>query len=144
MKEVVRSITMNKILGLALGSVFLVTCGLSSSTHAMPSVVGGSHERLTLFSQHGMGSDLDIIRLVGTRDHDEDPTPDGSTQQMNSPKTKRDKSMKQGSGGKSRAGQGTDEHNTAKRNKSMKHDQQDNEGDRPNDRRQGGNIVPKP
>jgi len=144
MKEIVGSIAMNKILGLALGSVFIITCGLSSSTHAMPSVVGGSHERLTLVSQPEMGSGLDIIRLVGTRDHDEDPTPDGSTQQMNSPKTKMDKSMKQGSGAKSRAGQGTGEHSTAKRNKSMKHDQQDNEGDRPDDRRQGGNIDPKP
>jgi len=144
MKEVVASTTMNKAFGLAMGGVFIATCGFSSVTEAMPTVKVTGGERLTIVSQHEMGSGTAIIRLVGTRDHDEDPTPSGSTQQMDNPKKKMDRSMKQGSDSKSRAGQGTDEHNTAKRNKSVKPDRQDNQGDRPDDRRQGGNIDPKP
>ncbi|MDR4469436.1 MAG: hypothetical protein MRJ68_14265 [Nitrospira sp.] len=144
MKKVVASITMNKALGLTLGGVFIATCGLSSATEAMPTGGVNGAERSAIVLQYAMGSGAEIARLVGTRDHDEDPTPDGSTQQMNNTKKKTDQSMKQGSDSKSRAGQGAYGHMSTKKNKSPKPGQQEQDGDRPDDRRQGGNINPKP
>lgn len=145
MKEVAASITPGKMVGLATGSVFIAICGLSSVTQAMPTgwESGGEHSAIDM--QHDMGSGTDIIRLVGTRDHDEDPIPDGSTQQMNNPKKKTDQSMKPGAGSsKNRAGQGPDGQAKAKTKQSPKGDQQEQGGDRPDDRRQGKNIDPTP
>ena len=145
MKEVVASITVNKALGLAMGGVFIATCGLSSVTEAMPTVKVTGGERLTIVSQHGMGSGAAIIRLVGTREHDEDPTPNGSTQQMDNPKKKMDKSMKQAPGAKSNADQRTDEQPSAKRSQSPQTENEIGQGiDRPDDRRQGQNLERKP
>ncbi|NGZ94549.1 MAG: hypothetical protein CV089_00185 [Nitrospira sp. WS110] len=147
MKQVVESITMDKAVGLAIGGVFIAVCGLSSVTEAMPMVGITGDERMTIVSQSGEGSGAEILRLVGTRDHDEDPTPDGSTQHMNNPKNKMDKSMKQGPGAKSRSGQGdgTGEHTGATGNPSAHSDEKIGKGiDRPDDRRQGQNLERKP
>lgn len=147
MKQGVASSMMNEAVGLAIGGVFIATCGLSSVTEAKPTVGITGNERVTIASQSKVDSGAEILTLVGTREHDADSTPDGSTQQMNNPKNKMDKSMKQGPSAKSRSGQGggTGEHTGATGDPSAHSDEKIGKGiDRPDDRRQGQNLERKP
>lgn len=147
MKQVVTSSTMNKAVGLTIGGVFIAICGLSSVTEAMPTVGFANDERVTMAPQHGVGSDARLLKLVDTRDHDEDASTNRSTTEMNKPKKKSDKSMKTVPHAKSRSGQGggAGKHSGATGEPSAQSDEKIGKGiDRPDDRRQGQNLERKP
>ena len=100
---------------------------------------------------HQLCSDAAVIRLVDTRDHDEDASVDRSTTEMSTPKKKPDTSMKHRPDAKNQSGQNrkTNEQQT-KESQSAPSDEQlslkeaNDTLDRPDDRRQGKNLKRKP
>lgn len=146
MGKVIVPIPTKVILGSVFGGLLIATFGLSSIAEATPllwSVKAADHQ---------MGVEAALLRLVDTRDHDEDASADRSTTENNAPKKKMDKSMKQVPAAKDQSSQKqrkTEQHDT-KGGKSTQSDEQlsleeaNKKLDRPDDRRQGQNLERKP
>lgn len=100
---------------------------------------------------HHLCSDAAVIRLVDTRDHDEDASVDRSTTEMSTPKKKPDTSMKHRPGAKKQSGQKrktneqqTKESHSAPSDEQVSLKEANDTLDRPDDRRQGKNLKRKP
>jgi hypothetical protein len=101
---------------------------------------------------HQFSSDAAFIRLVDTRDHDEDASADRPTTEKSTPNKKTNKSMKQAPGAKDQSSQKhgkNTQHDTkgsksAQSNEQLSVEEANDKLDRQDDRRQGKNLERKP
>jgi hypothetical protein len=146
MSRSITPVTKKVILGSVFGVLMVAVFGLALFAEARPlttSVTAVGHQ---------FSSDPAIMRLVDTRDHDEDASADRPTTEKNSPKKKTDKSMKQAPGAKDQSSQkhGKNTQYGTKGSKSVQSDEQlslqeaNGKLDRQDDRRQGKNLERKP
>ncbi len=146
MGRVIVPITTKVIRGLVFGGLTIAMFGLSSIAEATPLV--GSVKA----ADRQFGSENALMRLVDTRDHDEDASADRPTTDKSTPKKKTDKSMKHAPGAKDQSNQkdGKNTQHDTKGSKSAQSDEQlsldeaNEKLDRPDDRRQGMNLERKP
>lgn len=139
-------VTMKIIRGSMFGGLTVAAFGLLPFAEARPLTTS------VMAVDHQFSSDAALIRLVDTRDHDEDASADRSTTEMSTPKKKTDKSMKQAPEAKNRSIQKhrKNEQHETKESKSAPSDEQlslkeaNDKPDRPDDRRQGKNLERKP
>lgn len=146
MGRVIKPISTKVIRGSVFGGLMIAMFGVTSITEAMPLV--GSVKA----ADPQLGSENALLRLVDTRDHDEDASADRPMTEKSSPKKKVEKSMKQAPGAKDQSSQkhGKNTQYGAKGSKSAQSDEQmsleeaNDKLDRQDDRRQGKNLERKP
>ena len=151
MDNIFASITTKTAAGVVAGAVLIAAFGFSSVAKAAPlpgaDVDARAVTALMSVTNLGSGSDTAVLKLVGTREHDDDAAADRTSADMSSSKKKTDPSVKPMPGTTKQSGQGhgSEGKSAAKGSSSANTNDELGQGiDRQDDRRQGKNIERKP